>query len=77
MSWLARLDARAANTARPIRWSYVGLKWFLVVMGALGLMFNFIEKWGLPAAAWFLIAPFVYGVWRAWPTDPPSTLPPH
>jgi hypothetical protein len=33
MSWLARLDARAAVAPTPIHWAYLGLRWGLLLMG--------------------------------------------
>lgn len=33
MAWLARLDARAARLPRPLHWSYLALKWYLVILG--------------------------------------------
>lgn len=34
MAWLARLDTKSRRWPAPCRWIYVGLKWFLIVMGA-------------------------------------------
>jgi hypothetical protein len=75
MAWLAKMDAKATCWPAPAHWGYVAFKWFLVILGGLGLINNFLEKWGTTATVWFLAMPFVWGVWRAWPTDPPSTLP--
>jgi hypothetical protein len=67
-------DARAPRWPWPVRWFYLNIKWILVVFGAVGLVGRYIEIWGWQATAWFLLAPFAQGVWRAWPTHrPPST----
>lgn len=47
MSWLAKLDARAARSWRPVRWSYRALKWFFIVMGVylvVGMAFMEIRE---------------------------------
>jgi len=35
LAWLARLDARAAKWPLPIRLVYLGVKWYLVLAGAI------------------------------------------
>lgn len=64
MAWMARLDARAARWATGWRWLYLGLKWFLVVMGAYCLVGNYVLKWGWMPTLWFLGAPLIYGLAR-------------
>ena len=47
MAWLARLDARARLWPRPLRWCYVGLKWYLVLVGGLALLGVWADRLGL------------------------------
>lgn len=47
MAWLARLDARAQSWPRPIRYSYVALKWYLVIMGGFALLGVWADRLGL------------------------------
>ena len=44
MAWLARLDARAQAWPRPLRWCYVGLKWYLVIMGGFALAMTYLQR---------------------------------
>ena len=44
MAWLARLDAKASHWSRPVRWSYLSLKWYLVGSGALCLIWLGVEN---------------------------------
>jgi hypothetical protein len=52
---------------RLLRWPFYAAVAALVTLGAVGLVSHYIETWGAPAAAWFLIAPLAYGLWRGWP----------
>lgn len=40
------------------------IKWCLVALGAFLLVNLFVDRWGWPAAVWFLGAPAVYGFLR-------------
>lgn len=53
MSWLAKLDARSRQWSPPARWAYVGLKWYLVAVGALALLGVWADRLGL----WDMYAP--------------------
>lgn len=44
MAWLAKLDTRAARWPRPVRWSYLSLKWYLIIGGAIGLCGLAVEE---------------------------------
>ena len=47
MAWLAKLDARAATWPTPGRWAYVGVKWYLVALGAFLLFMTSLDRLGL------------------------------
>jgi hypothetical protein len=50
MAWLANLDARADRWPTPGRWTYIGMKWALVALGAfalLGVLADRIGIWSL------------------------------
>lgn len=47
MAWLAKLDARAQTWPRAARWAYVGLKWYLVALGAFALLGVWADRLGL------------------------------
>lgn len=47
MPWLARLDARASHWPAPVRWSYLGLKWYLIVLGGGLLLGTYLDRLGL------------------------------
>ena len=34
MAWLATLDTKATRWPWPLRWSFLTLKWFLILVGA-------------------------------------------
>jgi hypothetical protein len=44
MAWLAKLDARAARWPTPARWTYLGVKWYLVGLGGLALFGSWAMK---------------------------------
>lgn len=44
MPWLAKLDARAAKTPIPFRMSYLGLRWFLIVMGVYLMLMSAVTE---------------------------------
>jgi drug/metabolite transporter (DMT)-like permease len=48
----------------PARWLFLGCVAVLVALGAAGLVYNYVQKWGPAAAAWLILAPIVYGVLR-------------
>lgn len=70
MAWAARWDTRAKRWPIGLRWLYLVIKWFLVVMGAYLLVGHYVLTWGWAAAIWLLMAPLLYGVFLGWPTDP-------
>jgi hypothetical protein len=44
MAWLAVLDVRAARWPRVLRWPYLALRWFLLLIGIyLGFGLAFVE----------------------------------
>lgn len=47
MSWIARLDARAAHWHPAAHWSYLALKWYLVAVGAMALAGVWADRIGL------------------------------
>lgn len=51
-----------------IRWAFLAVVTFLVLVGAAGLVNNYRLKWGWAAALWLLAAPFIYGLIQGWPT---------
>src|SRR5688572_27592798 len=67
---------RRATVLRVFRWPKLLLKWSLVLLGAWCLLYVYVERFGVYAALWFLLAPVAYGCWSAWPsTRPPSPGP--
>lgn len=47
MPWLAKLDAKVEKWPKPARWLYVGLKWYLVIMGAFALIRIWLDRTGI------------------------------
>lgn len=47
MSWIARLDARAARWPLPARWAYRGLKWYLVALGGFAVIRLALDRIGV------------------------------
>lgn len=50
MPWMARLDARAQQWSRPVYWSYLSVKWYLIATGAIalgGVVLDRIGIWSL------------------------------
>ena len=47
MSWIARLDDRAKHWPKPWNWLYVGLKWYLVLMGGFALIRIWLDRTGV------------------------------
>jgi hypothetical protein len=47
MAWLAKLDARAQLWPTPGRWAYLGLKWYLVLVGGMALGRVFLDRIGI------------------------------
>jgi hypothetical protein len=47
VAWLAKLDARARQWPTPARWAYVGLKWYLALLGAFALLRVSLDRMGL------------------------------
>jgi hypothetical protein len=47
MSWIARLDARAAQWATPNRWAYQAAKWYLITTGAIALAGVLADRIGI------------------------------
>lgn len=47
MAWLARWDARAETWPRPVRWLYLGVKWYLVAAGAIVLTVVWLQRMGI------------------------------
>ena len=47
MSWLSALDTRATRWPAPFRWGYLGLKWYLVVLGAGLVLGTYLDRLGL------------------------------
>jgi hypothetical protein len=74
MSWIAKLDAKAARWPRLGRAVYLGVKWFLVLMGGASLAYSWAERMGWQTAAWFLVVPFVAGIvqYLTGPPEPPA-----
>lgn len=70
-----RFDRRVPRRWRPL---WLAVKWSLGGLGAFGLVGNSVMKWGWPAAIWFLVGPFAYGVWQGLQQikAPPPTAPP-
>ena len=44
MTWLAKLETRATRWPRPVRWSFFALKWYLVMIGVIGVCGLAIER---------------------------------
>jgi hypothetical protein len=49
MGWLANLDTKAARWPVPVRWLYLGVKWYLVVIGSLALFYAWSQNETAPA----------------------------
>lgn len=47
MAWLARLDARATRWPLPLRWGYLSLKWYLIVLGAGLVLGTYLNRLGI------------------------------
>lgn len=47
MAWLERLETRSRAWPAPLRWLYLGVKWYLVFIGALALGRVYLEHVGL------------------------------
>lgn len=72
--WIYRRASRSTSSAR---WIPLSLFYALAAMGAVLLVAHYILEWGLAAALWFLIVPFLYGLYRGWPSTPSSRPGPH
>jgi hypothetical protein len=46
MAWLSKLDARARHWPKPLHWSYLALKWYLVIGGAVILTMQGVTELG-------------------------------
>jgi hypothetical protein len=44
MPWLAKIDARAKRCPRVVYWPYLVLKWYLVFVGAWGLIYAYSQN---------------------------------
>jgi hypothetical protein len=44
LPWLAKLDQRARRWPRPAFWGYLAVKWYLVILGAWGLLYAFSQN---------------------------------
>ena len=49
VAWLARLDAAAKRSPKPVYVVYLLVKWYLVAAGAFGLTMWYLHKIGLPS----------------------------
>lgn len=47
--WQTRVDRYAARWPRPIYWSYVVTKWYLVAAGGFGVTMHYLHRMGLPS----------------------------
>lgn len=47
MPWIDRLDARAQTWPHAAYWSYLGVKWYLVITGAIALGGVLLDRMGL------------------------------
>lgn len=47
MAWLSELETRAEKWPAPARWLFSGLKWYLIVAGAIGLTIYYLVRLGL------------------------------
>lgn len=61
---LADLDTRCPSWPWPLRVLYLTVKWGLVALGAYLLVGYYITTWGWAAGAWFILAPFAWGLYR-------------
>lgn len=62
MSWLGRLDARAAGWPVFLSLPYRCTKWLLVVLGFAMLTYNYALKWNWPTAITLLALPLGLGI---------------
>jgi hypothetical protein len=73
LSWLAKLDARAAKWPAAVRWSYLVLKWGLFGLGAVLWLTLWFER-----QFWLGVAQFVvlgYLAWQHFMASPASSDP--
>lgn len=56
-----------------MRWPLRLLKYGLALLGAYLLVALYIDRWGGPAAIWFLVAPLAYGLIRGFRASRPSS----
>lgn len=47
MAFIKKCDAWAARRAWPVRWVYLGVKWYLVALGALMVILLWLDRTGL------------------------------
>jgi predicted tellurium resistance membrane protein TerC len=50
---------------KPFRWAWYALCGLLITLGSAILVNNYVDDWGVPAAAWFLLVPAAYGIYLA------------
>jgi hypothetical protein len=70
--WSTRWDARVPRRFQPL-WRTV--KWSLAGLGAYLFVGHYVMTWGWATTIWLFVAPFLYAVWRAWPTSAPPSPP--
>lgn len=69
MAFIERFDAAATVWPWPARWLYLGVKWFLVLLGAYLMVRVFQDRWGWGGVIVFLVMPALEGL-RQWAQGP-------
>lgn len=47
MAWLAKIDAKSQAWPPLARWAYVGVKWYLAILGGFALLRVSLDRTGI------------------------------
>jgi hypothetical protein len=47
MPWLEKIDARASRWPVPAKWLYLGIRWYLIVLGGFCVMRLYLDRVGI------------------------------